>query len=46
MYCIKCMKCIKSIENITKSENNFALTLVDHHPLPDISFNGHCLIKK
>ena len=33
------MKCIESIENITKSENNFALTFVDHHSLPDIGFN-------
>ena len=36
----------KSIENITESDNNFAPTFVDHHLLPDVSFNGHCLIKK
>ena len=36
----------KSIENITKSDSNFAPTFVDHHLLPDINFNGHCLIKK
>ena len=35
----------ENIENITKSDSNFALTLVDHHLLPDINFNGHCLIK-
>ena len=36
----------KSIENITKSDSNFAPTFVDHHLLPDINLNGHCLIKK
>ena len=36
----------KGIENITKSDSNFAPTFVDHHLLPDINFNGHCLIKK
>ena len=35
----------ESIENITKSDSNFAPTFVDHHVLPDIDFNGHCLIK-
>ena len=35
----------ESIENITKSDSNFASTFVDHHPLPDINFNGYCLIK-
>ena len=35
----------ESIENITKSESNFAPTFVDHHIIPDINFNGHCLIK-
>ena len=34
----------KSIENITKSDSNFAPTFADHHLLPGISFNGHCLI--
>ena len=34
----------KNIENITKSDSNFAPTVVDHHALPDINFNGHCLI--
>ena len=35
----------ESIENITKSDSNFAPTFVDHHVLPDINFNRHCLIK-
>ena len=35
----------ESIENITKSGSNFAPTFVDHHILPEIDFNGHCLIK-
>ena len=35
----------ESIGNITKSNSNFAPTLVDHHVLPDINFDGHCLIK-
>ena len=34
----------ENIENITKSDSNFAPTFVDHHVLPDINFNGHCLI--
>ena len=35
----------ENIENITKLDSNFAPTFVDHHLLPDINFNGHCLIK-
>ena len=35
----------ESIENITKSDSNFAPTFVDHYLLPDLNFNGHCLIK-
>ena len=35
----------ESIENITKSDSNFAPTFVDHYLLPDMNFNGHCLIK-
>ena len=35
----------KGIENITKSDSNFAPTVVDHHLLPDMNFNGQCLIK-
>ena len=34
----------KNIKNITKSDSNFAPTFVDHHLLPDINFNGPCLI--
>ena len=33
----------ESIENITKSDSNFAA--IYHHLLPDMNFNGHCLIK-
>ena len=33
------------IENITKSDSSFAPTFVDHHLLPDMNFNEHCLIK-
>ena len=35
----------EKFENITKSDNNFAPTFVDHHILPNINFNGHFLIK-
>ena len=35
----------ESIKNITKSHSNVAPTFVGHHVLPDINFNGHCLIK-
>ena len=35
----------ESIENITKSDSNFTATFLDHHVLPDINFNGHCLMK-
>ena len=35
----------KSIENITKSNCNFAPFFADHHALPEINFNGQCLIK-
>ena len=34
----------KNIENIKKSGSNFAPTFINHHILPDIGFNGHCLI--
>ena len=34
----------ENIENITESDSNFAPTVVNHHVLPDINFNGHCLI--
>ena len=32
----------ENIESITKPDNTFVF--VDHHELPDINFNGHCLI--
>ena len=34
----------ENITNITKSDSNFAPSFVDYHVLPDIAFNGHCLI--
>ena len=34
----------ESVENITKSDSNFTPTSVNHHLLPDIYFNGLCLI--
>ena len=34
----------ENIENVTKSDSNFAPTFLDHHVLPDINFDGHCLI--
>ena len=35
----------ENIENIIKLGSNFAPTFVDPHLLPDLNFNGHCLIK-
>ena len=35
----------ESVENITKSDSNFSTTSVDHFLLPDLNFNGHCVIK-
>ena len=35
----------ESIENVTPSGSSFAPAFVDHHSLPDIHFNGPCLIK-
>ena len=35
----------ENIENMTKLGSNFAPTFVDPHLLPDLNFNGHCLIK-
>ena len=34
----------KNIKNITKSNRHFVPNFVDHHVLPDINFNGQCLI--
>ena len=36
------MECKKKI---TKSDVNFKPTFADHHLLPGIKVNGHCLIK-
>ena len=36
---------IECQKKILKIYCNFAPTFVDHHILPDITFNGHCLIK-
>ena len=35
----------ESIENIAEWDSNFAPIFVDHHSLPNINLNGHCLIK-
>ena len=34
----------KKYWNKTTSDSNFAPTLINFYPLPDIKFNGHCLI--
>ena len=34
----------ENIENITKPDSSFAPTFVGYHVLPDINFNGRCLI--
>ena len=34
----------ESIENITTSDRNFAKTLINCYPLPDVKCNEHCLI--
>ena len=36
----------ENIENINESDSNFVPTLVDRYLLPDIHFNGRCLIEK
>ena len=35
----------ESIENITKSDNSFPPTFVDHYVLTEVKFNVHCLKK-
>ena len=35
----------ENIENITKPGDNFEPTFVHHHLLPEMNFNGHCLVK-
>ena len=34
-----------SIEIIANSNTNVIQTFVDHYLLPDMDFNGHCLVK-
>ena len=34
----------ENVESITKLDSNFAPNFVNHHVLPDINFNIHCLI--
>ena len=34
----------EGIENITISDRNFAPTLINYYPLPDIKYNRRCLI--
>ena len=34
----------ENTENITNSDRNFVPTFLDHHLLPDLNFNRHCLI--
>ena len=34
----------ENIVNITESDSSFVPTFVDHYLLPEINFNGHCLI--
>ena len=34
----------EKIENITKRDSKFSSTFVGDHVLPDINFNGNCLI--
>ena len=34
----------KIIENITKSDSNFAPTLINSYTLQYVKFNGHCLV--
>ena len=33
------------LKNITKSDKNIAPTFLDYHLLPNMNFNGHCLMK-
>ena len=34
----------ENIENITRLDSTFTPTFVNHHVLPDVKINGHCLI--
>ena len=44
LICGNLIKFQKKMENTTKSDSNFAPAFVNHHVLPDINFDGHCLI--
>ena len=35
----------ENFENVTKSDSIFAPTFVNNHKLPDLNFDGYCLIK-
>ena len=35
----------ENIGNTTQSDSNFALFFFNHHVLPELKFNGNCLIK-
>ena len=35
----------ENIININKADSNFIPTFVDHYILPEVNFNGYCLIK-
>ena len=46
LNCGNLMECQKKVlKNITESDSNFEPTFAGHHLLPDMNFNGHCLIK-
>ena len=46
LNCGNLMECQKKVlKNITESDSNFEPTCADHHLLPDMNFNGHCLMK-
>ena len=34
----------ENIKTITKPDSSFTPTFVNNHVLPDVNFNGHCLI--
>ena len=46
LNCGNLMECQKKVlKNITESDSNFEPTFAGHHLLPDMNFNGHCLMK-
>ena len=36
----------ENIENITRSDSRFDPTFFNHYILPEVNFNGHCLMNK